>query len=333
MDEDHDLRMQLRRLGGPPRGVDEAWAAVQCATTAHRRSVRRRRFAVIAMALAGGILVISFALTRNGPDSTTVATIDNVEEDDDQTPLDEDPPQERPTVPVASTSPDRAVVDERCLDRDPPTFWQEGQDRAGFIFEGSHEDMLRFAGQDYWRRTIDDGRLTEQGLGEAIAVVCYRLMDGALAEDYAWQDGDATNLPAGTELHQLLSGEVTQRLGATLADGTTVIYEALNPVGALTGADAIDLTNVARVEIWDNDRDNLLSIVDDQSEVEDIVSSVASAPTAPVERFGGSKFRLNFVRSDATSSERTLLVNHSQLHPGGVVLDADLVELVLSYVD
>ncbi|MEO7981726.1 MAG: hypothetical protein ABI807_12655, partial [Sporichthyaceae bacterium] len=113
-------------------------------------------------------------------------------------------------------------------------------------------DFVRVHGRVYSRAVATPGSTVDAADVAAVDshVVC-RIADVVGDPGYRARDGDASFLPAGTELHRFGSADPRLRLTANV-DGEWLVYEVSEVDGARSGADLLDLgAGVASIDLLD----------------------------------------------------------------------------------
>jgi hypothetical protein len=108
-------------------------------------------------------------------------------------------------------------------------------------------------------------------------VLC-RIADVVGDPDYRARDGDASYLPAGTELRRFGTADPRLRLAARV-DGVWRVYEVQDVDSARTGADLLDLSGgVTSIDLLDSETGSqVLATVDDPATVRRVVDAVLAA--------------------------------------------------------
>ena len=154
------------------------------------------------------------------------------------------------------------------------------------------------------------GTVSPDAVGEVVATVACRIADTVSNPDFRPREGDATFLPAGAELREIVGSRPRLRLAA-LRDGGWHVYEAYDVPGARTGEDLLDLRGkVRRVHLVEGERGtDVLTTVGDPAAAQRLVDAVLSAPVlssdAASARIGGeAPLFVRFDLVDGTSVQR-----------------------------
>lgn len=167
-------------------------------------------------------------------------------------------------------------------------------------------DFVRVHGRMY-SRTGEPASTVEAGdVGNVDSRVTCRIADVVGNPGYDARDGDASYLPAGTELHRFGSADPHLRLAAHV-DGDWLVYEVQEVEGARTGADLLDLrAGVTSVDLLDGDTGTqVLATVDDPEQLRQVVDAVLAAPVqaSPSDDLESPVF-VSFHLTDGTSVHR-----------------------------
>ncbi|MCY4529222.1 MAG: hypothetical protein OXD46_09385 [Chloroflexi bacterium] len=198
---------------------------------------------------------------------------------------------------------------------------------------------LRFGGITYVENWYaEDPHLTAEGkrtltlqdlLGPELYRVAFMVADHA-GSNYILQDGDATLLAPGTQVHEVKGYKPEFRLAA-LVDGRVKIFEAdTNPL-AETGEDLIDIRGkVTSIDILsEEDASTVLATIDEERAVGNFVEAVLGSPVHQ-ERLGrgeGKRLCLGFRLADGTSVVRAFWLESGQLWPA-IMTDPTVTLLV-----
>ena len=204
---------------------------------------------------------------------------------------------EQPTEVVTAAGPD---APPSC----PPPDAAPEDDRRAII---DWVDFVRVDGRMYSRYGDDySGTVDPSLVGPVHSRVLCTIGDVVSNPDFAMRDGDASFLPAGTELHTFGDARPTLRL-AVQVDGTWRVYETMDAPRPRTGADLLDLGGgVTSVELRDADTaERITASVDDAEAVRRLVAAVLAAPVfaSPPDDLGSPVF-VRFLLTDGTWVQR-----------------------------
>jgi len=140
-------------------------------------------------------------------------------------------------------------------------------------------DFVRVRGRMYlWTGETTGATVPAGSTGRVHAHVLCRIADLVGDPDYRARDGDASYLPAGTELRRFGTADPRLRLAARV-DGVWRVYEVQDVDGARTGADLLDLSGgVTSIDLLDGETGTqVLATVDDPATVRGVVDAVLAA--------------------------------------------------------
>ncbi len=140
-------------------------------------------------------------------------------------------------------------------------------------------DFVRVHGRMYVRTGETTASTVPAGAtGRVDAHVRCRIADVVGDPDYEAQDGDASFLPAGSELRRFGTADPRLRLAARV-DGVWRVYEVQDVDTARTGADLLDLGGGATsIDLLDGETGTrVLATVDDPATVRRVVDAVLAA--------------------------------------------------------
>lgn len=185
----------------------------------------------------------------------------------------------------------------------PPDASPEGDRRAVIDWV----DFVQVDGRMYSRYgDSSPARVAPALIGPVQARVLCTISEVVSDPDFVMRDGDASFLPAGTELHSFSDARPALRL-AVQVGGIWAVYETTDVPQARTGADLLDLGGEVRsVELRDADTaERVLASVDDQVSVRRLVAEVLAAPVIanPPDDLGSPVF-VRFLLADGTWLQR-----------------------------
>ncbi len=168
-------------------------------------------------------------------------------------------------------------------------------------------DFVRVHGRMYSRVGETPGSTVDAADVAAVdSHVRCRIADVVGDPGYRARDGDASFLPAGTELHRFGSADPRLRLTADV-EGVWLVYEVSEVEGARTGADLLDLgAGVTSIDLLDGETGTtVLATVDDPAELRRVADAVLAAPVqaSPSDDLDAPEF-LAFHLTDGTSVRR-----------------------------
>jgi hypothetical protein len=140
-------------------------------------------------------------------------------------------------------------------------------------------DFVRVRGRVYLRTGDTTGStVPAAATGGVQAHVLCRIAGVVGNPDYVAQDGDASYLPAGTELRRFGTADPRLRLAARV-DGAWRVYEVQDVETARTGADLLDLGGgVTSIDLLDSETGTqVMATLDDPLVVQRVVAAVLAA--------------------------------------------------------
>ena len=184
---------------------------------------------------------------------------------------------------------------------------------------------VRFGGITYLARSSVTGHLTAQGESalnvEDLGAVLYRVafrVAGFAGSNYSFQDGDATFLSPGTQVHAVKGYAPTFRL-ATLEVERVILYEAdTNPL-ARAGGDLLDIQGrVDAIDILsEEDAETVLGTIGEEHVVEHLVGLVLESPVDQGNQdHQGPRYFLGFRLVDDTKVVRSFWLESGELSRG-----------------
>jgi hypothetical protein len=184
----------------------------------------------------------------------------------------------------------------------PPDASPEGDLRAAIDWV----DFARVDGRMYGRYGDTTATVDPSLIGPVRGRVLCTISEVVSNPDFEVRDGDASFLPAGTELHSFSDALPALRL-AVQVGGTWRVYETMDVPHPRTGADLLDLgTGVTSVELRDADTaERVMTSVDDPESVRRLVAAVLAAPVIanPPDDLGSPVF-IRFMLADGTWVQR-----------------------------
>jgi hypothetical protein len=168
-------------------------------------------------------------------------------------------------------------------------------------------DFVRVHGRRYVRTGETTGStVPADATGRVHSHVLCRIAGVVGNPDYQARDGDASYLPAGSELRQFGTADPRLRLAARV-DGVWWVYEVQDVDSARTGADLLDLGGgVTSIDLLDGETGTrVLATVDDPTTVRHVVDAVLAAKVqaSPSDILDAPEF-LAFHLADGTTVRR-----------------------------
>lgn len=168
-------------------------------------------------------------------------------------------------------------------------------------------DFVQLDGRTYsWYGESNGSTVDAERVGPVHARVLCTIADVVTDPSFGTRDGDASFLPAGTELHTFGDARPALRLAAQV-EGRWRVYEAMDVPRPRTGADLLDLGGgVTGVQVMDGDTaTHVLARVDDPEDVRRLAAAVLAAPVlaSPPDDMGSPVF-VRFELADGSWLQR-----------------------------
>ena len=209
-------------------------------------------------------------------------------------------PTRAPASPTDPASWPLPVSDAACPDGDTSL--------ADFI------DFVEIGSRSYGG--VSEGRPSTARLGRTILTTRCRYGDGAPDDGYEQRSGDASYLPVGTAVRELVGFDAGFRVAAEV-DGAVRLFQADPPPRAGTGADVYPglAEHVTAVHLTSQqDATTVLARIGDPARVRSLVQQLLAAPYSPKAGFGDADSFLSLRLDDGTAlrsaynAEKGLLV-------------------------
>ncbi len=199
------------------------------------------------------------------------------------------------------------------------------------LVEISWIDMICVDNIHYMRNDSDQDQTVT--LGNKVSVVEFNVSDSIHELGYVIKSGDATFLPIGTPIYEVVGYKASSRLAVDL-NSHILLYDVYRSEDAAYGRDMLDLDNKVKYITINDDDDGVTVLADirDPHDVKNIVNTIMNQPlmSRPDDRVG-QRYFIEFHLMDASHIKKAYWIETGVVWPDLQLTEA-MNTMIMTYL-